>query len=78
MPVNYLLGDPSRETVNQVRINYADGNVTSLKTFGQKDTTCQVDFVPVEPDLSQYHGDVVIRKFPFDPNNPYFENDSIT
>jgi len=78
MPVNYLLGDPSRETVNQVRINYVDGNVTSLETFGQKDAICQLNFEPVEPDLSQYHGDVVIRKFPFDPNNPYFETDSIT
>lgn len=77
MPLNYLLGDPSRETVNQVRIDYNDGNVSAVKTFGQKDQTCAYDLEPTEPDLWDYKGDVVVRKFPFDPNDPYYKTDSI-
>lgn len=60
-----------------MRINYDSGTVTSVDTFGQKDTNCTLDFEPVEPDLYSYTGDVVIRKFPFDPNEPYYETDSI-
>ena len=76
-PTNYLLGDPSRETVNMVRINYANGTVTEVDTFSQKDNSCAVDFTPAEIDLWSYHGDVVVRKFPYDPNDPYYETDSI-
>ncbi|KAI9729144.1 MAG: hypothetical protein M1834_007051 [Cirrosporium novae-zelandiae] len=77
MPLNYLLGDPSRETVNQVRINYNDGNVSKVIEFGQEKLTCEFDFGATEPDLYDYKGDVVIRKFPYDPNDPYYETDSI-
>lgn len=76
-PTNYLLGDPSRETVSMVRINYDNGTVTEVDTFGQKDNSCAVDFTPAEIDLWSYHGDVVVRKFPYDPNDPYYETDSI-
>jgi len=78
MPSNYFTMDQSRSTVNMVRIDYKDGNVSNVETFGQKDAACELDFKPVEPDLYSYIGDVVIRKFPFDPNNPYNETDSIT
>lgn len=77
MPLNHLLGDPSRQTVNQVRINYKNGNVSAVKTFGQKDESCVLDFEPTEPELWDYKGDVVVRKFPYDPNDPYYETDSI-
>lgn len=77
MPLNYLLSDPSRETVNQVRIDYENGNVSEVKTFGQRDQACAVDFEPSEPDLWDYKGDVVVRKFPYDPNDPFYETDSI-
>ncbi|CAJ2507483.1 Uu.00g086690.m01.CDS01 [Anthostomella pinea] len=77
MPSNYFDIDQSRRTVNAVRINYADGAATAVDTFGQKDATCAVDFTPVEYDLWGYKGDVVVRKFPYDPNNPYYETDSI-
>lgn len=81
MPLNYLLGDPSRQSVNQVRIDYGGGNgsrvPSTVDTFGQIDDSCTVNFEPIEPDLSEYVGDVVIRKFPYDPNDPYFETDSI-
>ncbi|OIW28159.1 membrane copper amine oxidase [Coniochaeta ligniaria NRRL 30616] len=78
MPSNYFSMDQSRQTVNMVRIDYDNGTTTLVDTFGQKnDEACALDFEPAEPDLYSYTGDVVIRKFPYDPNNPYFETDSI-
>ncbi|TKA83156.1 hypothetical protein B0A55_00722 [Friedmanniomyces simplex] len=77
MPLNYYDGDISRQTVNMVRINYDKGNVSEVKTFGQKEATCSADLAKEEFDFYSYTGDVVIRKFPYDPNDPYFETDSI-
>ncbi|KAG8156734.1 hypothetical protein KVR01_013339 [Diaporthe batatas] len=79
MPSNYFTGDQSRNTVNMVRIDYKDGNTSAVELFGQKSApgTCKVDYAPGEADLWGYTGDVVVRKFPYDPNNPYFETDSI-
>ncbi|KAK3989769.1 putative copper amine oxidase [Cladorrhinum sp. PSN332] len=86
MPSNYFEGDQSRKTVNQIRINYADGAATNVETFGQFDmtksdgscsATCKLDFTPVDPAFGRYAGDVVTRKFPFDPNNPYFETQGV-
>ena len=79
MPLNYLPGDPSRQTVNQVRIDYTDGVVSQVETFGQKANLpeCGLSFADVEPDLNGYKGDVVIRKFPYDPLDWYYETDSI-
>ncbi|KAJ5678298.1 membrane copper amine oxidase [Penicillium maclennaniae] len=78
MPLNFLLGDPGRETVNMVRIYYDDGNVSAVQTFGQHGDTCELDFTPAEFSLWDYVGDVVVRKFPYDPNDPYDETDSIS
>jgi primary-amine oxidase len=36
-----------------------------------------VEYTPVEEDLWDYKGDVVVRKFPYSPNDPYYETDSI-
>lgn len=77
MPSNYFDVDQSRRTVNAVRINYSNGTATDVETFGQQDDTCAVGFTPAEYDLWSYQGDVVVRKFPYDPNNPYYETDSI-
>jgi primary-amine oxidase len=79
MPSNYFSIDQSRGTINMVRIDYANGTTKNVATFGQQDTTCALNFVPTEVDLYQYKGDVVVRKFPFDANDPYiyWETDSI-
>lgn len=77
VPSNYFDGDQSRRTVNQVRVNYSNGSATEVETFGQSSATCAVELVPAEPELWDYMGDVVIRKFPYNPNDPYFETDSI-
>ncbi|KAL3423197.1 copper amine oxidase [Phlyctema vagabunda] len=77
-PLNYLTGDPSRQTVNQVRLDYGSkSNGSQVVDFGQGHPTCSVDVAAAQPDLEAYVGDVVIRKFPYDPNNPYYETDSI-
>lgn len=76
MPLNYLARDPSRETVNMVRIQYGGGNLSQVVEFGQGLPTCSVDVGELQPDLGLYVGDTVVRKFPYDPNNPYFETDS--
>lgn len=46
--LNFSLGDPGRETVNMVRIEYDDGNVSAVHTFGQHHDTCPLDFTPAE------------------------------
>ncbi|KAL4807301.1 copper amine oxidase [Aspergillus unguis] len=76
MPLNYLLGDPSRETINMVRINYANGSTTDVETFGQSTETCNLQLTSVESVLWGYQGDVVVRKFPYDPNDPFYETDA--
>jgi primary-amine oxidase len=52
-------------TVNMVRINYGNGSVSNVRTFGQQEAVCSVDLSQQEPDLYSYTGDVVIRKFPY-------------
>ena len=65
MPVNYYDEDISHQTVNMVKITYSDGNVTNVNTFGQQEAVCAVDLSAQAPDLYDYKGDVVIRKFPY-------------
>ncbi|KAI1868056.1 uncharacterized protein JN550_006544 [Neoarthrinium moseri] len=77
MPSNYFDMDQSRNTVNAIRINYSNGTATDVATFGQKDDTCELNFTPAEFNAWNYHGDVVVRKFPYDPNSPYYETDAI-
>lgn len=96
MPLNYLLGDPSRQTVNMVRIDYDAGAAgagglgggeesgsgantprAKVTTFGQGTAGCSLNFTKAEADLQRYVGDVVVRKFPYSPNDPYYETDSI-
>lgn len=74
IPQNYLLMDASRATRQQVRINYDSGNV-SLETFGVVPPSGQFDLSETSANLSTYIGDVVVRKFPYDPDNWYYDGD---
>ena len=77
-PHNYLLSDPSRQTKQQIRINYnssADGIVSAVKTFGSHQATGQVNLTSV--DYWGYVGDSNVRKFPYDPLHPFNETESI-
>ncbi|KAK0648916.1 copper amine oxidase [Cercophora newfieldiana] len=81
-PHNYFLGDQSRRSVNQVQISYGEGEPAVVETFGQFDAssenaTCKPSYEPVSVNLEDYVGDIVVRKFPYDPNNPFAETDSI-
>ncbi|KAK0669179.1 putative copper amine oxidase [Cercophora samala] len=84
MPSNYFDIDQSRRTVNQVRINYFNGSA-EVEEFGQFKAgseegtcgTCKLNYTPLEPEHQGYKGDVVIRKFPFDPNNPFYSTAGI-
>lgn len=60
-----------------VRVQYSGGNKSQVFEFGQGSPMCSVDVESTVPDLEGYVGDEVVRKFPHDPNNPYFETDSI-
>lgn len=79
MPSNYFEMDQSRRTVNMVRIEYEEGVTSSVETFGslQASDTCEISYTPTEVNLWDYKGDVVVRKFPYSPNDPYYEVDSI-
>jgi len=48
-----------------IRINYEDGNVSEVNTFGQQESVCSVDLSQEEFDPYLYKGDSVIRKFPY-------------
>jgi primary-amine oxidase len=73
-PQNYLLGDASRATRQQVRVAYDSGNVT-VKNFGAEPPSGVYNLSQNSPHLTKYTGDVVVRKFPYDPDNWYYEGD---
>ena len=68
IPQNYLLSDPSRQTIHQVRVNLAaNSSVAQPLTFGAKQPTCAVNLAGAFPDISIYSGEVIIPKYPYDP-----------
>ena len=67
-PQNYLLGDPSRSTIHQARINYVNGTVTSALTFGAQQPTCEINLSITAPNTESFIGEVYINKYPYHPN----------
>ena len=67
-PQNYLLGDPSRSTIHQARINYVNGTVTSALTFGAKPPMCEIDLSITAPNTKTFVGEVYIEKYPYHPD----------
>lgn len=57
-----------------MRINYDSGNV-SVNSFGVTPLSGVFDLGKTSADLTKYVGDVVIRKFPYDPDNWYYSGD---
>ncbi|BGP20022.1 hypothetical protein JCM10213_000596 [Rhodosporidiobolus nylandii] len=76
-PHNYLLRDPSRQTSQMIRINYNstsdDKQVQDVLTFGTQTASGLYNLTALQPDFENYQGDVSVRKFPYDPTNPYNE-----
>ncbi|KAK9435079.1 Copper amine oxidase [Metarhizium brunneum] len=62
-PLNYLEMDASRATSQQVRLNYKDGKVQSIKTFGSQNMTCHVDASQLMPKLWRDKGTVSVLTF---------------
>ena len=65
VPTNYFDGDVSRRSRNVVRVTYGNGAVLDV----QQNDRAQV----CEADFWNYRGDVAVRKYPFDPNNPFYD-----
>jgi len=67
-PQNFLLGDPSRGTIHQTRINVVNGTVTDALTFGAKQPTCSIDLSVTAPNLQSFVGEVYTPKYPYVPD----------
>ncbi|KAJ3749653.1 copper amine oxidase [Lentinula detonsa] len=77
LPHNYLLHDPSRDSLQTVRIDYNDSGVQAVHTFGASFSTGLVNLTSTVPEFWDYRGDIDVRKFPYDPQHPYNDTESI-
>ncbi|EWZ48852.1 hypothetical protein BFJ70_g7807 [Fusarium oxysporum] len=68
-PLNYLLGDPSQASSQQVLIKTTDGK-PEITRYGAKEATCPIDLAQLNPDLSSYSNSVSVLKYPFDGSKP--------
>ena len=77
LPHNYLERDPSRNVHHQVRIDYSNDGVSKVHKWGAEWPEGTMDLSKTNPNLYTYQGDVAVRKFPFDPANPFNDTESI-
>ncbi|ODO11062.1 hypothetical protein I350_01664 [Cryptococcus amylolentus CBS 6273] len=77
LPHNYLLSDPSRQATQQIRIDYNDNTTTDVYTWGHETASGTVNLDQISWDPYSYYGDVAVRKFPYDPQNPFNDTESI-
>ncbi|KDN47129.1 copper amine oxidase [Tilletiaria anomala UBC 951] len=74
-PHNYLLSDPSRRTNQQIRLDYDSSNarvVSNIERFGASPApNWKYNLSDAYPTLQNYRGDVTVRKFPYDPLQPF-------
>ncbi|KAJ9639223.1 hypothetical protein H2204_003834 [Knufia peltigerae] len=72
-PQNYFLQNPIRQTIQQAEVDYDLETVVGVQTFGSEPAMCAYDMSNTAANLSSYHGgDLVVRKWPYDPSNPFF------
>ncbi|KAL7796312.1 amine oxidase catalytic domain-containing protein [Trichoderma afarasin] len=64
-PLNYLDLDASRATSQQVRLNYKDGKVQSVKTFDSQNVTCHIDASQLIPNFWRDTGTTSVLKYLF-------------
>ncbi|KDQ60427.1 hypothetical protein JAAARDRAFT_191806 [Jaapia argillacea MUCL 33604] len=77
-PHNYLEMDPSRQSRQQVRVDYSNTDgVTDVETFGAEFPEGTFDLSSQQPDFYAYEGDIAVRKFPYDPTHPFNDTESI-
>lgn len=78
IPHNSLDRDPSRESSQRIFIAVdEDGVASDVQTFGQQSAKGTYDLGSAEWDPSTYVGDYAIRKFPYDPQNPFNQTAAI-
>ncbi|KAF2233127.1 amine oxidase catalytic domain-containing protein [Viridothelium virens] len=68
IPQNYIDYNPSKATIHNVRVNFNNGVVTDIDTFGTVVPQCQLDFGSVAANLSGYTGEIITPKYPYDPS----------
>lgn len=68
-PFNYLMGDPSQASNQQVLIKTTKDQA-EITRYGAQEATCPVDLSQMNPDLSQYSNSISVLKFPFDGSKP--------
>lgn len=73
MPTNYFDVGVNIQTTQMVKVEYGGGKISNVTTFKQQSETCPLNYKPVEFNLADYKGDVVVRKFPYSPNDPFYE-----
>ncbi|GAA5820220.1 hypothetical protein JCM3770_006065 [Rhodotorula araucariae] len=76
-PHNYLYNNPAQQTSQMVRINYAEGDVSDVLTFGAEKPSGMFNLTAALPNHWAYEGDQNIRKLPYDPLDPYDDTSSI-
>ncbi|RPA87874.1 copper amine oxidase [Ascobolus immersus RN42] len=76
-PVNFFYGSPHKNTKHQIRVNYDNGNVNDISFFGTEAPKCPVDLTKTRGEFSEYKGDIVVRKFPYDPRNWYYQTHTL-
>nr|KIR88896.1 hypothetical protein I308_00977 [Cryptococcus tetragattii IND107] len=77
LPHNYLLSDPSRQATQQIRIDYNNNSTTDVYSWDSQIAAGKLDFSQITWDPYTYDGDVSVRKFPYDPRNPFNHTESI-
>ncbi|KAH9915164.1 copper amine oxidase [Epithele typhae] len=77
LPHNYLLHDPSRDSRQTVRVDYNNSGVQLVNTFGSEMSKGGANLTAAVPDFWAYRGDISVRKFPYDPQHPYNDTESI-
>ncbi|KAK4047619.1 hypothetical protein OIV83_005277 [Microbotryomycetes sp. JL201] len=80
MPHNFFDGDVSRRSQHMLRLDYdssADFIVSQVDTFGVSQPSGMFNLTAAQVDYNEYKGDVNVRKFPYDPLNPFNETRGI-
>ncbi|GAA6039389.1 hypothetical protein JCM8097_002830 [Rhodosporidiobolus ruineniae] len=80
-PHNLLERDPSTQSSQRLRINYNstsdEHQVTDVLTFGGNVASGLYNLTAVMPNYNDYEGDVAVRKWPYDPLNPFNDTEAI-
>ncbi|KAM5346287.1 hypothetical protein ACJ41O_009292 [Fusarium nematophilum] len=69
-PLNYLPGDPSRATSQQIRIGSSRNGTANVKTFGAKPASCVPDLAQINPKVNGAGGSIAVHKYPYDGTRP--------